>query len=522
MPPLVHFEKSMGRRYAAACTMVGNASVMVILSAQALVLMPLYLHCIGARLLGAWLATGDVLVWLQAFDLGLPNLMIQRIGAAHGRNDNTAIGAWLASGLAVLSGIALCLAVAGFFVASAIPGWMRITGAEAVLLRSCFRVSAVGASLCVFNNGFVGFSRGIQDTGKMNGVMLISVIAAFLTAVSAATAGLGLWAPALAAAARALTLMVGGSLFVSPYLRGPLRGHFRIDGAVVRELFAILPATALGGIGYAAMNQSQIALAAVFLRPEAALVLSVTRKAADLLRSIADTIASSVYGSFASLAGSQERSRAFRVLHQLCALRSAVVIAGAAAYVAVNQVLVGKWVGPRQYGGLPLTMLIAVETVVVGGSYLFNYLYRATGPVARGSLMLLLEALMRVPLIIAGLKWLGLPGASLAATFTAAGFFFVGRRWTLHRLSREPAEGYSTPGAVWATRLFFCMLGIALGMRPPAASWSYVVVAALCVGALGLIALVLGDPRLNEPRRLALSMLRLGSAGRVKTTCALV
>jgi O-antigen/teichoic acid export membrane protein len=481
---------------------------MAIVSAQALILTPLYLHSIGARLFGAWLATGDILVWLQAFDLGLPNLMIQRIGAAHGRGDMASVGEWFASSLAVLSVTAFCLAMGSVVLARVVPGWMGLAGDDAALLRSCFRLSGVAAAACVLNNGFVGFSRGIQDTALMNAVSLISVVASLVTAFSGITLGLGLWTPALAAAARAVVLLAGSLLFAAPYLRGPLKGHFRIHRVIVRELTSILPATAFGGLGYAAMNQSQIALAAMFLRPEAAVVLSVTRKAADLLRAIADTIGASVFGSFASLAGSNERGRALRVLQQICAVRAAVVISGAAAYLAVNHALVSMWVGPRQFGGTILTMLIAVESTIAGGAYLFNYLYRATGPVSQGSLILLLESLVRVPLMILGLKWFGLAGPPMAASITAAASFLLVRNWTLRRLSGWPSESIAIPTAVWLGRLLLCGVGLCLCLIRPAQSWSYVAVAGLGVSLSGLAILTMTDPRLSEPRRFVFSLLR--------------
>ena len=43
---------------------------------------------------GAWLATGDLLVLMLAFDMGIPNILIQRIGAALAKSDKKAIGGY--------------------------------------------------------------------------------------------------------------------------------------------------------------------------------------------------------------------------------------------------------------------------------------------------------------------------------------------------------------------------------------------------------------------------------------------
>jgi hypothetical protein len=100
-----------GRTRNALATLVGSISNTSIVALQAIVLVPLYLHALGAQLYGAWLATGDVLLWLQAFDLGLPNFLIQRVGAAHGIGDERTASEYLATGLVVLGIVAACVAL---------------------------------------------------------------------------------------------------------------------------------------------------------------------------------------------------------------------------------------------------------------------------------------------------------------------------------------------------------------------------------------------------------------------------
>src|SRR5947209_4163631 len=88
----------MSRRTAALVNLCGSTANTLVVAVQAVILIPLYLHFVGNRLYGAWLASGDILVWLQVFDLGLPNLLIQRIGAADGAGDDETIGEYLATG----------------------------------------------------------------------------------------------------------------------------------------------------------------------------------------------------------------------------------------------------------------------------------------------------------------------------------------------------------------------------------------------------------------------------------------
>src|ERR1039457_4824351 len=95
--------KQVSRRGAALVSLAGGSAGTLLVIIQAVVLIPLFLRYVGPRLYGAWLASGDFLVWMQSFDLGLPNLMIQRIALAHGRGDQRSVGEWFGTGTAVLA-----------------------------------------------------------------------------------------------------------------------------------------------------------------------------------------------------------------------------------------------------------------------------------------------------------------------------------------------------------------------------------------------------------------------------------
>ena len=55
-----------GRRRVALLILASSSLTTAIASLQALVLVPLYLDAIGARMYGAWAATGDVLLWMNS------------------------------------------------------------------------------------------------------------------------------------------------------------------------------------------------------------------------------------------------------------------------------------------------------------------------------------------------------------------------------------------------------------------------------------------------------------------------
>ncbi len=131
---------------------------------------------------------------MQAFDLGLPNLMIQRIAMAYGKGDYPSVGAWFGTGTAVLAGVAALIATAGIGVSLPLPGFFGLAGVEADLLRHCFQLASVAAAANLFNNAFVGFSRAVQNTAFMNCAGVVATMASLAVSCWVVLAGFGLWA----------------------------------------------------------------------------------------------------------------------------------------------------------------------------------------------------------------------------------------------------------------------------------------------------------------------------------------
>jgi hypothetical protein len=157
---------------------------------------------------------------------------------------------------------------------------------------------------------------------------------------------------------------------------------------------------------------------------------------------------------------------------------------------------VSVWVGSAYYGGSLLTILLAVQFIVVGSSYLMNYLYRATGPVLKGSLALLAESAIRLPLMIGLLLWVGLPGVALAGIATGAVFAVLAYRWTLHQVAPFAPPYHHTLGRVWIVRAILLGVGVLVCLFVQRESWVFVLMIGATITLVGSAALVVVDPML--------------------------
>lgn len=483
------------RSRAAAATFGANAVNALIVGIQAIVLVPLYLHATGPRLYGAWLASGEVLVWMQAMDLGIPNLMIQRIASAYGRNERSRAADWSATGIFVVAIISVLIGGAGVLIALALPGLVDAAPADRALLSGSFAVGTLATCGTLLANGIVGMARAIQDTYFLSAALVVSALAGLITSLVLILNGWGLWAIPLGLVARA-AVGLGAALIFAVYVwRVHFAVPFRIVPGILKELLTTSPVTALGGISYTVMSQSEIVLVATLVGPELAVVYALTRRAADLGRSFVDMIGFATYGGVAHLMSSADAETVRRIYGRILALHLACAFAVGAAFLAVDRSLLNVWVGPSFAGSLGLIFLMAIQSIVLGHSYLLNLQYRAVGRVVEGSLALVIEALVRVPLLATMLLLVGLPGLPIASTATAFASAVIVRRRTVRQLGGQPITARAP--AVWTVRALISGVAATLAVAVLMPRWSYVLITGTVIFAGGCLALIWVDPRLR-------------------------
>jgi len=492
------------RSRAAITTFTANAINVLIVGAQGVLLVPLYLNAVGPHLYGAWLASSEVLVWLQAMDLGIPNLMIQRIASAYGGNDRRRAADWFAAGILVLALVSVMIGLAGVAVSFVLPTWIGAAPDESAVLSACFLVGTVATCVTIFANGFVGLSRAIQNTSLLSATLIASAVVGLLTSLMLILAGFGLWAIALGLVARAGVGLGGALLFGINAWRTDLRAPFRIDRGIVTELLTASPITALGGISYAVMSQSEIVLVAALVRPELAVVYALTRRAADLGRSLVDMIGFATYGGVAHLISSSDRPSARITYARILGLHLSCSIAVASAYLAVNSSLLEVWIGPSLAGGIGLIVAMSIQSIVLGHSYLINLLYRATGRVIEGSVALVVEALVRIPLLGVLLLAIGLPGLPMAATATALATAVLIQHRTVRELDTENPRAPKAALFVWFVRALLLGLAAVAALTIFVPRWPYVLIAGIVITVGGCVAMLGIDPLLRLPLRSAM------------------
>ncbi len=485
------------RRRAAWATFAGSTSSTLVATIQSIVLMPLYLSQIGASAYGAWLASGELLGLLLAFDAGIPNLMIQRIGAALAKDDRREIGGYFGTGLAVLVAFSVLVGLGLASVAGSVPRLVGIAGPEAAALSGSFQIGALAFSLMLVTFAFQGLARGLQQTAMVHGAVLAGTLVGFAVTAGMLASGFGLWSIASGLLARSLVAIVGCLIYLFRQVDPEIRHSIRIDRDAGRDYRKLSPPLFLSGLGFLLTNNSQVLLAAILLGPGVAAVYGITRKAAEFVTAFLNAVGNATYGGFAHLFAEGDRTRARKVYGEIVALYVSLGLALLGAYLAVNPSLVEVWASAELYGGAGLCVLVAGSHLLSGWAYLETSLYRATGAHGGSSASMLVYCAARIGLAIGLAKLVGVHGLPAASIVAGACLGF----WTRSRMRRELPESEGervSIGRTWALRVGVFALGVGLCLAGLPASWPSVLAAGGTTAAVSLGLFLALDPRLGR------------------------
>ncbi len=409
----------VSRRKAALGTFAGSAGSTLIAAIQSVVLLPLYLHAFGVEKYGLWLATGEALLWLAAFDCGIPTVMIQRIGKAHSQGRLDDIGKLFGTALAMIGTLAAVVALSVLALAPTIVSSLN-NGQTMPELVLAIRIAGLAMALVLVGYVFQGLARALQHTWKLNACSLAGTALGFLTTYLLVVKGFGVASIACGLVVRASTFVVAG-LALTCFAREfrPARVGFALCPEARKDYLSESPRLFSSGIAYALMNNSHIFWANLILGPAAAVLLGVTRKLAEFCKAILDMTTYAAEGGLSHLLASENPARVRAIGKELEDRFLAIAGIGLTVYVAVNTAFVPLWTKGQYHPNLLLTVAIAFCVASSAWSYAGISRLRASGEFRLASRLLLIDCLSRIVLISFGAWFGGLVAQSLLPVLPA-------------------------------------------------------------------------------------------------------
>jgi len=470
------------RRRAAAATFVGHAATVTLTVLQAFFLLPLSLSVLGAPVLGAWLAASEVLVWIQLLDLGIPHLLAQRVAAAAGEQDFDRAAGWSATGMALLAGVALLLALVGMLGAPLVVSWIGVPDAHRAEFGRAFALAVVASALILVFNGLQGVARGVQRPALMQSAQVGGVAVGLVTSIVLLWNGWGILALAVGLLTRAAVSVAGALIFLSS-LPGRWRWVGRPARHYLRETRQFGGAMALGSSAHVLAQNTEVLIVAIIFGPVPAAVYGLTRRAIDGVRNLLDGFVLAIPPGLAHLIGARDRERASSLAVEALWLHLAAACVSAAIVVAVNSAFVSLLFEPSSFGGTWLTCAFAVQLILSSRTLLLNSLLRATGDIALSGRLMFLESVGRVFAVPAGLLTAGLAGAPWAGAAVSAGVSLLSQR----RLFAALPGDHQSPHERWsgAVPVVFLLAAAAGTLFWTPRTWGELALTALGVSVCG-------------------------------------
>lgn len=455
-----------------------------------LLLVPLYLRFIGIEAYGSWLASGNVVTLLSVLDIGFNLIVTQRLATAFGAGDDNRFVREVGSSLGLVLAAFVFLSAVTFVLSPWIPGWINAPASQTAALRWAIVFAGIGAAAEVIALSMWSVLQAWQLAFWCEFNLLMSSVWGLTATVIALFRGIGVVAFGVGAfvtgtSAAVLLIFVVALQWRRRKLPLPM---IKLRGS--SELFRYSSPVIVSRIALSLVNNGQFVIVSACLNPTSAAILSLTSRIFTGCRTLLEPIIGSSFAGIAHLVGelTLNSGRVRTVLQELFTIIgvSAALMFGMAA--ALNVSFGRLWVGPERFGGVALTIVICIATLAVSINNVQGVIVTALGNIRGPAWNSLLEVVIRVPLTIVLLLWLGILGAPLAAigSSLAIGSWYL-FRLLRRELSLRTGEALQVVGG-GLPALTAC-LAVAVGaalLLSPAATWF----ALVCRGALMAVVLV--------------------------------
>jgi O-antigen/teichoic acid export membrane protein len=403
-------------------------------------LVPLYLHYIPSDLYGAWQASGNVLFWLTVLDPGVSAVLSQRVATAYGSGDTEGVAGWIASGFWITVGIGIIVLTAGLVASFFLGSWMNLpSGVDQCALVSAFRWSALGSAFMVLAYAVAAANQGIQSSLGIGSIYVVVTGVRLALVIILIKSGFGLLAIAIPSVVMGFLLLLGNLIYMRVRLK--LEGmSFSWKPTRIRALGSCLSFTALGNCGAILANNLDLFFVARFLGPDNVNILRFSRTAPEMSRMLVERPFVAVQPTLAHLFGAGGMDRSREILLRMLRLAICLSILLVSGFALFNGDCVRLWVGGRFYAGTEVNLLIIGWFLIASSISVLSGLCFAAGNIRGNSLAGLAQVLLYLPLLWAGVHWLGTRGVVLAGILSIAltqGWYIPWAFSRIYRLKKE-------------------------------------------------------------------------------------
>jgi O-antigen/teichoic acid export membrane protein len=375
---------------------------LVLVTLVGLWLTPLLLTTVGQHEYGLWLLGLQLLAYLHLLDLGVVALLPREAAQATGRvlagEPPAIVAATVARIRTVIRWQVPLVLLACIAVFLLLPGsWAELRWPIAWVLLF-FAISFP----C---RAYAALLQGLQDLVFLAQLQLVAWVVGTATLLLLLTAGAGLHALAGGWVVTQATTVVGSWWRIRAKHRGAWAAQApTLAWTDVRTFFGRSIWISLAQVAHVLLAGSDVLLIGALLGPAAVVPYACTARLVQVLANHPQMIMQAAAPALSQMRMAESRERLAVTMAALT--RAMLVVSGGVGclVIAVNEAFVGWWVGPGQFGGATLTILLVaamlarhLNTTTVYGVFCFGHERRLSITAFADGMITALASLLLVP-----------------------------------------------------------------------------------------------------------------------------
>ena len=324
------------------------------------IIVPLYLIYIDLGLYGAWLATGNILMWLTIIDPGIGVVVTQKVSESYAKNNRNEIGKILASST-ILSLVSALIALScGIIVMFFIGEVLKLSSSiDIITLKKAFFYGTIGMAITLLGYFTGDALLGLQRSKRQGLIRSICGIISFILKPIFLFLGFGLLSIPLASLVGSIIFMIA-TTFVLLQLLQEEKIKLIFDYKYFLSYSKIFLYTFSSKMFGTLKNNVDLILISRFVSLEMVAVFELTRRPMKILYGFASRPATALIAAFANLKGEGDKSKLQDITGKITFLSFAGLIFITSGFIAFNKDLISVWVGSELFIGQTFNLMLAL------------------------------------------------------------------------------------------------------------------------------------------------------------------
>lgn len=407
-------DKSVSRKKVTQWHLFFQYSSIIISIINGIVIVPIYLHFINIELYGAWLATGNILVWITIIEPGIGDVLQQKIAFSYSQKDYITINKLIASGIIISLIISITAFLASLVIVNYIPAILKTSESlNSGELLTAFKLIAISTCLTLFTFSLVGINQGFQNTFFSGIIYVVGQVVAIILNIILLYMNYGLISIALSRIAFSSIFLTGHLiLLIYVTIKNKLTPIFEKNFFI--QFSKIFIYTFSGKLASTLINNIDLIIVSRYINAETVTMLELTRRPFKIFNSFIDRSTVALLPALSHLYGEQDYSKLKNLFTRYINIFFWIACLTTFGFIVFNKYLITLWLNKDVFLGNSLNILICLGIFLNSFSYNISNFTFSFGNIAGNNIITIVKSIVYVLFIYILTKGYGIWGIVLA------------------------------------------------------------------------------------------------------------